>query len=172
MGIYPVTQGEWTKVMGSNPSNFKSVSGQDTSRFPVEQVSWEDSQEFLDRMNASHGMKGWRYRLPTEAEWEYACRAGTVTPYWLGGELNGRQANCDGNFPYQTVKGPYLGRPCAVGSYGANRRGARSDGATCRFVSSLSGRLVVRQRRPLSFCEPYLRRAIFEFQRHWVSGVV
>ncbi|MBL8814088.1 MAG: SUMF1/EgtB/PvdO family nonheme iron enzyme [Planctomycetaceae bacterium] len=123
MGMYPVTQGEWTKLIGSNPSHFKSVSGQDTSRFPVESVSWEDCQVFLKRLNESHGMKGWRYRLPTEAEWEYACRAGTVTPFWFGGELNGKQANCDGNYPYQASKGPYLERPSVVGSYGANAFG-------------------------------------------------
>ena len=119
-GVYPVTQTEWTKVMGSNPSHFKSVSGQDTSRFPVEQVSWDDCQEFLVRMNKAHAIKGWQYRLPTEAEWEYACRAGTVGPFWFGGELNGKQANCDGNHPYQTGKGPYLQRTSVVGSYGAN----------------------------------------------------
>ena len=120
LGVYPVTQAEWTKVMGSNPSYFTTVSGQDTSRFPVEQVSWDDCQKFLKRLNKSHAMKGWRYRLPTEAEWEYACRAGTVTPFWFGGELNGTQANCDGNRPYQTGKCPYLQRPSVVGSYGAN----------------------------------------------------
>jgi formylglycine-generating enzyme required for sulfatase activity len=135
LGIYPVTQGEWTKVMGSITSHFsekvstlrKLFGGkdkdEDASRYPVENVSWEGCGEFLDRMNASHGMKGWRYRLPTEAEWEYACRAGMVTPYWFGSELNGKQANCDGNTPYQTVKGPYLERPCAVGSYDANAFG-------------------------------------------------
>ena len=120
LGVYPVTQAEWTKVMGTNRIRFKSVSGQDTNRFPVEEVSWDDCQEFLERMNESHAMKGWRYRLPTEAEWEYACRAGTVTPFWFGGELNGKQANCDGNNPYQCGKGPYLERTCVVGSYGAN----------------------------------------------------
>ena len=120
LGVYPVTQGEWTRVMGSNPSHFNTVSGQDTSRFPVECVSWEDCQEFLRKLNAEHGLEGFRYRLPTEAEWEYACRAGTVTPFWFGGELNGQQANCDGNYPYQTGKGPYLERPSVVGSYGAN----------------------------------------------------
>ena len=120
LGVYPVTQAEWTKVMGSNPSNFTSVSGQDTTRFPVERVSWDDCLEFIERLNKSHAMKGWRYRLPTEAEWEYACRAGTKTPYWFGGELNGTQANCDGNYPYQTGNGPDLQRPSVVGSYGAN----------------------------------------------------
>ena len=120
LGVYPVTQAEWIKMMGSNPSYNKPDSGQDTSCFPVEQVSWEDSQQFLERLNQSHSMKGWRYRLPMEAEWEYACRAGTVTPFWFGGELNGNQANCDGTHPYQTNKGPYLKRTCVVGSYGAN----------------------------------------------------
>ena len=120
LGVYPVTQGEWTQLMGSNPSHFKSVSGQDTRRFPVEQVSWEDCQEFLTKLNAGHGLDGWRYRLPTEAEWEFACRSGTVSPFWFGGELNGKQANCDGNYPYETGKGPYLERPSVVGSYGAN----------------------------------------------------
>jgi len=120
LGIYPVTQGEWTKLMGSNPSKFQSVKGEDASRFPVEQVRWEDSQTFLTQLNAQHGLKGWRYRLPTEGEWEYACRAGTVTPFWFGGELNGKQANCDGNYPYETTEGPYLERPTVVGTYGAN----------------------------------------------------
>ena len=122
LGIYPVTQGEWTKLMGSNPSDFQSVKGEDTSRFPVEQVSWEDSQAFLTQLNAQHGLKGWRYRLPTEGEWEYACRAGTVSPFWFGSELNGKQGNCNGTYPYpdKTEKGPYLGRPSIVGTYGAN----------------------------------------------------
>jgi|GEM_PF-1254105 len=122
LGIYPVTQGEWKKLMGSNPSYFTSVQGEDTSRFPVEQVSWEDSQAFLTQLNAQHGLKGWRYRLPTEGEWEYACRAGTVSPFWFGSELNGKQGNCNGTYPYpgKTEKGPDLNRPTVVGTYGAN----------------------------------------------------
>ncbi|HEU4886655.1 MAG TPA: formylglycine-generating enzyme family protein [Thermoanaerobaculia bacterium] len=65
-----VTQAQWTAVMGSNPSHFRGP------RLPVEQVSWNDAQEFIRRLNAHH--PGKRYRLPTEAEWEYACRAGTT----------------------------------------------------------------------------------------------
>ena len=119
-GVYPVTQGEWTKMTGSNPSDFKSVAGQDTSRFPVECVSWDDAQEFIEKLNKEHALGGWRYRLPTEAEWEYACRAGTVTPFWFGSELNGKQANCDGELPYESGEGPNLERPSVVGAYKAN----------------------------------------------------
>lgn len=117
MGVYPVTQEEWTSVMGSNPSYFSSsgggsgkVSGQDTSRFPVEKVSWNDAQKFLGKLNASHGMSGVRYRLPSEAEWEYACRAGTTAPYSFGSALRASDANY----------GNAIGHPSAVGSYDAN----------------------------------------------------
>jgi formylglycine-generating enzyme required for sulfatase activity len=86
MGKYEVTQGQWKAVMGSNPSKF---SGNDD--LPVEQVSWEDCQEFIRRLNAKTG-GGWR--LPTEAEWEYACRAGTSGDY--AGALD-QMAWYDGN---------------------------------------------------------------------------
>ena len=69
LGKYEVTQGQWQAVMGKNPSRFTG----DTNR-PVEQVSWDDVQEFIRRLNAREG--GAQYRLPTEAEWEYAARAG------------------------------------------------------------------------------------------------
>jgi formylglycine-generating enzyme required for sulfatase activity len=75
LGKYEVTQGQWIKVMASNPSNFK---GDD--RLPVEWVSWNDIQGFIAKLNAFND--GYRYRLPTEAEWEYAARAGTVGPYY------------------------------------------------------------------------------------------
>ena len=73
MGKYEVTQGEWEAVMGSNLSYFDGCG----SRCPVEAVSWEDVQEFIQKLNAREAGKGYRYRLPTEAEWEYAARAGT-----------------------------------------------------------------------------------------------
>ncbi|HMG75001.1 MAG TPA: SUMF1/EgtB/PvdO family nonheme iron enzyme [Pyrinomonadaceae bacterium] len=75
MGKYEVTQAQWQAVMGNNPSNFKGCGG----NCPVEQVSWEDAQSFINKVN--EGDDGFRYRLPTEAEWEYACRAGTTGDY-------------------------------------------------------------------------------------------
>ena len=72
LGKYEVTQAEWQAVMGTNPSGNSDCCGQ----CPVEQVSWNDTQEFIGRLNGRAG--GNRYRLPTEAEWEYAARAGTT----------------------------------------------------------------------------------------------
>jgi len=76
IGKYPVTQAQWEAVMGSNPSDFK---GKDN---PVEMVSWEDAQEFIKKLNKKGDANF--YRLPTEAEWEYAARAGTQTEYFWG----------------------------------------------------------------------------------------
>lgn len=74
MGKYEVTQAQWQSVMGHNPSHFK-----DCANCPVEQVSWDDAQEFIKKLNQMKD--GYNYRLPTEAEWEYACRAGTTGDY-------------------------------------------------------------------------------------------
>jgi formylglycine-generating enzyme required for sulfatase activity len=73
MGKYEVTQAQWEAVMGSNPSEFKGAN------LPVENVSWDDAQEFIKRLNGHND--GYVYRLPTEAEWEYACRAGSTGNY-------------------------------------------------------------------------------------------
>ncbi|HEY7545724.1 MAG TPA: bifunctional serine/threonine-protein kinase/formylglycine-generating enzyme family protein, partial [Blastocatellia bacterium] len=73
MGKYEVTQAQWEAVMGNNPSNFKGAN------LPVENVSWNDAQEFIQKLNARND--GYVYRLPTEAEWEYACRAGSTGDY-------------------------------------------------------------------------------------------
>ena len=97
------------------------VSGQNTSKFPVEQVSWTDAMEFCQKLSVKEGVT---YRLPTEAEWEYAARAGTTTPFHFGTMLNGDRANVDGGFPYgTTTKGPYLQRTTTVGSYAKNAFG-------------------------------------------------
>jgi formylglycine-generating enzyme required for sulfatase activity len=77
LGKYPVTQEQYQAVMGKNPSNFK-----DNPKNPVEQVSWNDAQEFCKKLNQL--IAGKDFRLPTEAEWEYACRAGTQTRYYFG----------------------------------------------------------------------------------------
>lgn len=80
LGKYEVTQGEWEKVMGNNPSEIKG-----DSRRPVESVSWDDLQEFIRRLNTKESEA--RYRLPTEAEWEYAARAGSTTAYSFGDDV-------------------------------------------------------------------------------------
>lgn len=76
LGIYPVTQREWVEVMGSTPSEFKGFD------LPVERVSWDDCQQFIEKMNERE--HGGCYRLPTEAEWEYACRASSTKRYCFG----------------------------------------------------------------------------------------
>ena len=114
-----LTQKQWKALMGENPSRFK---GDD---LPVEQISWNDCQELIEKLNA-HSSKpsGWRFDLPTEAQWEYACRAGTETPFSWGSSLNGDKANCNGNYPYgTTTKGKYLEKTSPVGSYAANAWG-------------------------------------------------
>ena len=90
MKKYEVTQGEWESVMGANPSDVKDCG----PRCPVEQVSWFDAEEFIRRLNGRESGKGHRYRLPTEAEWEYAARAGTTGARY--GELD-EIARYDGN---------------------------------------------------------------------------
>ena len=76
VGRYEVTQGEWEALMGSNPSHFSECGAQ----CPVETVSWDDAQEFIRKLNEREAGSGYVYRLPTEAEWEYAARAGTTGP--------------------------------------------------------------------------------------------
>ena len=117
MGVHEVTQAQYEQVMGKNPSYFKGAT------LPVETVSYDDAMAFCKKLSDLPVEKaaGRKYRLPTEAEWEYCCRAGTSTPFHFGSELNGTQANCDGNLPYGTTrKGPYLGKTSPVGSYPAN----------------------------------------------------
>jgi len=80
IGKYEITQGQWRAVMGTNPSQFKNCG----DNCPVEQVSWNDAQEFIRRLNLKE--KTNRYRLPTEAEWEYACRAGSQSAYSFGND--------------------------------------------------------------------------------------
>ncbi len=110
-----VTQAMWESVMGSNPSSFKGAQN------PVEQVSWDDCQEFCRKLSQKLGGS---IKLPSEAQWEYACRAGTTTPFNFGSTLNGDKANCDGKYPYGTgTKGRYHAKTVAVKSYDPNAWG-------------------------------------------------
>jgi len=95
MGKYEVTQGQWWEVMGSNPSYFTSCGNGYPNTCPVEKVSWNDIQVFLEKLNAKE--RGRKYRLPTEAEWEYAARAGGKTKYYWGNEVNDSYLWYDGN---------------------------------------------------------------------------
>jgi formylglycine-generating enzyme required for sulfatase activity len=91
LGKHEVTQRQWQAVMGENPSGFKYRDWGDLN-LPVEMVSWEDVQAFIDKLNKKEGAG--KYRLPTEAEWEYAARAGSTTRYWWGDEVGRNRANC------------------------------------------------------------------------------
>ncbi len=113
-----VTQGLWKAVMGSNPSHFKACG----SNCPVEKVSWDQSKEFIRRLNGL--VSGGGFRLPTEAEWEYAARAGTTTPFHTGRCLDTNQANYDGNHPLDGCsKGEYRGTTVKVASFAPNAWG-------------------------------------------------
>ncbi len=96
--------------MDSNPSNFTGDAR------PVEQISWNDVQEFLQTLNTQAGKE--IYRLPSEAEWEYAARAGTTTPFYFGETISTEQANYDGNFTYGSgIKGEYQEQTTEVGTF-------------------------------------------------------
>jgi len=121
MGAHPVTQAQWNAVMGANPSCFP---GDDR---PVECVSWEDSQDFCQKLSAKDGVDAGLpspYRLPTEAEWEYACRAGTTSPYFFGDALSTRQANFHANYASgSATAGTYRQQTTPVGAFPANAWG-------------------------------------------------
>jgi len=107
------TQALWQAVTGNNPSGFKG------EKRPVEMVSWDDVQTFLAELNRR--VLGMNARLPTEAEWEYGCRAGTPTPFSFGEDIIPEQVNYDGNYPYRgSRKGLYRGETVEVASLPAN----------------------------------------------------
>ena len=117
LGKFEVTQEQWRQVMGTEPSWF-STCGPDC---PVERVDWHQAQEFVARLST---LSGHDFRLPTEAEWEYACRAGAASPYSTGSTLPATAANYDGRYPNPgSAPGPYRGGPVPVGSFPANAWG-------------------------------------------------
>ena len=116
LGVYVVTQAQYEALMGNNPSHFKGESN------PVEYVAWNDAVEFCKKLSAKTGQT---VRLPTEAEWEYACRAGTTTPFNTGETISTDQANYNGNYyTYGSkIKGEYREKTVAVGSFAPNAWG-------------------------------------------------
>ncbi len=109
-----VTQGQWQRVMGTNPSHFRAC-GEDC---PVEQITWHDAQAFIGKLNALEGTN--RYRLPTEGEWEYAARAGTVTAYYWGNRPDCSRANYGNSLWGSECKGANPGKTLKVGSFRSN----------------------------------------------------
>ena len=140
MGKYEVTQGEYSALIGQNPSFWKNGTnavgsgGEVTNEVvhPVDTVSWFDATNYCGQLTERERAAGrlpshWEYRLPTEAEWEYACRAGTTTSHHYGDELRSGMANFRGTFEYvasqgtvQNPDGIYLGRTSEVGSFSPN----------------------------------------------------
>jgi uncharacterized protein (TIGR02996 family) len=148
-GIHLVTQGQWRALMGDNPGSFsrsglgssqmRDFSDADLDRFPIERVAMSSVQAFLGRLNESEQGSGWEYRLPTEEEWEYACRSPVPFPassaackthcgfsFYLdqpSNSLSSEQANFDGNHPVNAARGHALARTTKVGSYPPNALG-------------------------------------------------
>ncbi|WP_300452862.1 formylglycine-generating enzyme family protein [Accumulibacter sp.] len=111
------TQALWQAVLGDNPSRFR-----DDPRQPVERVSWDDAQRLLAELNRR--VAALSARLASEAEWEYACRAGTTTPFSFGANIGPEQVNYDGTYPYAGGrKGLFRGKTVVVASLPANAWG-------------------------------------------------
>lgn len=125
MAKFEATQGEWKKIIGAFPAEFTAGKG---DNFPVYSINFAEALEFCAKLTERAHASGelpvnWEFRLPTEAQWEYACRAGTTTATAFGDKLSSKQANFEGE-PYNGAEpGPSLKRAEVVGSYAANAWG-------------------------------------------------
>lgn len=119
LGKYPVTQAQYQQIMGDNSSYFKDF--EDSFNRPVESVSWNMAKEFCQKLSEKTGKN---YDLPSEAQWEYACRAGTETPFSLGETITTDYVNYDGNYPYgDAPKGEYREQTTPVNKFFPNAFG-------------------------------------------------
>jgi uncharacterized protein (TIGR02996 family) len=122
LAIHPVTQATWLEIMTRKPASDDGFLGSDLpAETDTENATWEHCVEFLQKLSERDGHA---YRLPTEAEWEYACRAGTTTPFFFGETISTDQANYHGRYPYgKGKKGVYRAKPTPVGSFPPNAWG-------------------------------------------------
>jgi formylglycine-generating enzyme required for sulfatase activity len=135
MGVYEVTQGQWQAVMGNNPSHFsrtgrgadkvKEIPDAELNQFPVDLVSWNDVHQFSEELNRRENQSGdWLYRLPTEAEWEYACRGGASSKEDCSFDFYFKNNPTNSITPeLANYKESNLGHPAKVGSYPENALG-------------------------------------------------
>ena len=120
MGAYAITQRQYEAVMGNNPAYFTDDQGEDGANLPVEQITWQDADAFCNQLSE---LTGRTYRLPSEAEWEYACRAGTTTPFSFGETLTTEIANFFEDFSLvdtENFEENYRNTPVAADSFWPN----------------------------------------------------
>ncbi|ABG53529.1 protein of unknown function DUF323 [Trichodesmium erythraeum IMS101] len=115
MSKYPITQNQYQAIMGNNPSKFKGANR------PVEKVNWYHATEFCQKLSEKTGKN---YRLPSESQWEYACRAGTTTPFYFGETITSELVNYNSNYTYSNApKGKHPEETTNVGIYPPNTFG-------------------------------------------------
>ena len=173
MAKYEATQGQWKRVIGDLPGELTAElpEGDD---LPVGNVNFAEAEAFCHKLTALGHKSGalpkdWEFRLPTEAQWEYACRAGTTTATSFGDKLSSHQANFKGK-PYNgATEGPSLGRAAKVGSYPANAWGLHDmHGNTYEWCRDWYHRDATWGRRPRPVCGEKLRNE--KRQRRYLSG--